>query len=56
MQGILIYIKSSRQDPRYPSQFGSPERPLRLANLNGNYAISDKPLTGEEWAERYVKD
>jgi hypothetical protein len=28
----------------------------RAENLNGNYAISDKPLTDEEWAERYVKD
>jgi hypothetical protein len=28
----------------------------RAENLNGNYAISDKPLTDEEWAERFVKD
>jgi hypothetical protein len=28
----------------------------QTANLNGNYAISDKPLTDEEWAERFVKD
>jgi hypothetical protein len=28
----------------------------KAENLNGNYAISDKPLTDEEWAERFVKD
>jgi phage terminase small subunit len=28
----------------------------RAENLNGNYAISDKLLTDEEWAERFVKD
>jgi hypothetical protein len=27
----------------------------RAENLNGNYAISDKPLTEQEWAERHVK-
>jgi hypothetical protein len=26
----------------------------QTANLNGNYAISDKPLTDEEWAERHT--
>jgi hypothetical protein len=28
----------------------------RAENLNGNYAISDKPLTDEEWVEKHVKD
>ena len=27
----------------------------RSENLNGNYAISDKPLSEQEWAERHVK-
>jgi hypothetical protein len=27
----------------------------RAENLNGNYAISDKPLSEQEWAERHVK-
>ncbi|MFZ1093794.1 MAG: hypothetical protein WAN75_32055, partial [Xanthobacteraceae bacterium] len=27
----------------------------QTANINGNYAISDKPLTEQEWAERHVK-
>jgi hypothetical protein len=28
----------------------------RAENINGNYAISDQPLSEQEWAERYVKD
>jgi hypothetical protein len=27
----------------------------RAENINGNYAISDKPLSEQEWAERHVK-
>jgi hypothetical protein len=27
----------------------------RSENLNGNYAISDKPLSEQEWVEKYVK-
>jgi hypothetical protein len=27
----------------------------RAENLNGNYAISDKPLTEQEWVEKHVK-
>ena len=27
----------------------------RAENLNGNYAISDKPLSEQEWVERHVK-
>jgi hypothetical protein len=26
----------------------------RAENLNGNYAISDKPLTEQEWVEKHV--
>jgi hypothetical protein len=28
----------------------------RAENLNGNYAISDKPLTEQEWVEKHVKN
>ena len=28
----------------------------RAENLNGNYAISDKPLSEQEWVEEFVKD
>ena len=27
----------------------------RAENINGNYAISDKPLTEQEWVEKHVK-
>ena len=27
----------------------------RAENLNGNYAISDKPLSEQEWVEKHVK-
>jgi hypothetical protein len=27
----------------------------QTANINGNYAISDKPLTEQEWVEKHVK-
>jgi hypothetical protein len=27
----------------------------RSENLNGNYAISDKPLSEQEWAERSIR-
>ena len=27
----------------------------RSENLNGNYAISDKPLSEQEWVEKHVK-
>jgi hypothetical protein len=27
----------------------------RSENLNGNYAISDKPLTEQEWVEKHIK-
>ena len=27
----------------------------RAENINGNYAISDKPLSEQEWVERHVK-
>jgi hypothetical protein len=26
----------------------------RAENINGNYAISDKPLTEQEWAEQHT--
>ena len=26
----------------------------QTANINGNYAISDKPLTEQEWAEQHT--
>jgi hypothetical protein len=28
----------------------------RAENLNGNCAISDKPLSEQEWVEKFVKD
>jgi hypothetical protein len=28
----------------------------RAENINGNYAISDKPLSEQEWVEKFVKD
>ena len=28
----------------------------QTANINGNYAISDEPLTEQEWVEKHVKD
>jgi hypothetical protein len=27
----------------------------RAENINGNYAISDKPLSEQEWVKRHVK-
>jgi hypothetical protein len=27
----------------------------RAENLNGNYAISDKPLSEQEWVEKHVR-
>jgi hypothetical protein len=27
----------------------------RAENINGNYAISDKPLSEQEWVEKHVK-
>ena len=27
----------------------------RAENINGNYAISDKPLTEQEWVEKHVR-
>jgi hypothetical protein len=28
----------------------------QTVNINGNYAICDKPLTEQEWVEKHVKD
>jgi hypothetical protein len=27
----------------------------QTANINGNYSISDKPLTEQEWVEKHIK-
>jgi hypothetical protein len=67
VDGMIERFAAAAQDAKNDKQHGAVVSAMtamaklaglwvdQTANINGNYAISDKPLTEEEWVEKHVR-